>query len=213
MEISTTPYIIFLEKTISLARLKHSLGVMQVMSELAEIYGLDREKSILAGLLHDAGKELTPEQQEQIIKDAGISVQSKYDRDYVNILHGPVGAYFVYQQLGITDPLVLDAIAMHTYYGAGVNFDSPLVWCLRFSDILEPNRKWDEKAHWIRDGQPRLRSLVYSGRLDEAAFFQTGLLIRFFEEIGNLVHPNLRKVYRERSEQLDMDDTWFMLGE
>lgn len=211
MDFSTRPYIEFLEKVLTPGRLKHSLGVMQVMSELAEVYNLDLEKSILAGLLHDAGKDLPIEKQKQIIKEARISIRSKYDRDYVNILHGPVGAYFVYQQLGITDPLILDAIAMHTYYGAGGNYDSPLVWCLRFSDILEPNRTWDEKAHWIRDGKPRLRSLVYSGRLDEAAFFQTGLIIRFFEEIGNLVHPNVRKVYRDLSAQLGLDDTLFLV--
>jgi HD superfamily phosphohydrolase YqeK len=32
---------------------------MQVMSELAEIYALDRTQALVAGLLHDAAKDLS----------------------------------------------------------------------------------------------------------------------------------------------------------
>jgi HD superfamily phosphohydrolase YqeK len=180
---------------------------MQVMGELAEIYALDLEKALSVGLLHDAGKDLLPDQQEQILKEAAIEIRFDCDRDYLHYLHGPVGAYFVCKELGLTDPLVLDAISMHTYYGNGENFDAPLVWCLRFSDIIEPTRDWS-KVQWLREGASRLRKTVYSGRLAEGAFLQTGWLIKWFEEAGKPVHPNMRRIYQELSIKLNMDSTF-----
>jgi HD superfamily phosphohydrolase YqeK len=53
-----------LEASLTPARLRHSLGVMQVMGELAPVYELNREQAMIAGLLHDAAKDFSPEQQE-----------------------------------------------------------------------------------------------------------------------------------------------------
>jgi predicted HD superfamily hydrolase involved in NAD metabolism len=209
MDVWLNPYLDFLERILTPNRLRHSLGVMQVMGELTPIYGLNRDQALLAGLLHDAAKDLPPDQRERIILEAGIPILTDCDRDYSNYLHGPVGAYFVQKELGVDDPLVLDAISMHTFCGAGENFDAPLVWCLRFSDLLEPNRVWNDWAHWIRDGIPRLRQLAFSGLMPEAALFQTGLIIRFFQEVGYPVHSNHRRIYHERCSQLGVDETWF----
>jgi HD superfamily phosphohydrolase YqeK len=54
-------YTPFLKQLLTPNRLRHSYGVMQVMQELAPIYALDPKKALLAGLLHDAAKELPPE--------------------------------------------------------------------------------------------------------------------------------------------------------
>jgi predicted HD superfamily hydrolase involved in NAD metabolism len=191
-------YISFLKKVLTPSRLQHSLGVMQVMGELTDVYALDREKAITAGLLHDAGKDLPPAQQQQIIQEAGIEIDFPCDHNYLLYLHGPAGAYFVQKELGITDPLIIDAISMHTFYGNGENYDTPFLWCLRFADILEPNRNWSS-VRWFRDGQSRLRQVVYAGKLEEGAFLQTGWLIKMFEENSFPVHPNIRRVFRELS--------------
>ena len=58
----------FLEKVLTQERLNHSLGVMQVMSELAEVYGLDQEKAKTIGILHDAAKDLPQEKIDRILK-------------------------------------------------------------------------------------------------------------------------------------------------
>ncbi len=202
-------YLPFLEQVLTPNRLRHSLGVMQVMGELAEVYELDREKALAAGLLHDAGKDLSPSQIEQILAEAEIEISSESERDYVLYLHGPVGAFFVHKELGIADPVILDAISMHTYHGYGGNLTSPLVWCLRFSDILEPNRNWSG-IKWLRENTVRLRKTVYNGCMAEAAFIQTGWLIKWFDEDEMPVHPNMRKIYRELSQQLNLDDSFLM---
>ena len=62
-ETEVARYLPFLELNLTPARLRHSIGVMHVMTELAEIYSLDLAQAQTAGLLHDAAKDLEPEQQ------------------------------------------------------------------------------------------------------------------------------------------------------
>jgi predicted HD superfamily hydrolase involved in NAD metabolism len=192
-------YTPFLEQVLTPGRLRHSLGVMQVMGELAPIYSLDPETALMAGLLHDAAKDLPPERVQQIVGEAGIQINEPSEQNYELYLHGPVGAYFIYKELGITDEIILDAICLHTYYGKiGPTFNSPLAWCLRFSDILEPNRNWANVPS-MRAGQPRLRELVYGGQLIEGAFTHLDMVIKMFEEKGFPVHSNMRRIREEFS--------------
>jgi predicted HD superfamily hydrolase involved in NAD metabolism len=194
-------YTAFLAQTLTPARLRHSKGVMQTMGELAEVYGLDREQAVIAGLLHDAAKDLTPEQQEQVVQAGNILIHEPCEQDYSLYLHGPVGAYYVRKELEVTDPLILDAIGSHTWCdGYPENFNHPLAWCLRFADILEPYRNWDDKARILREGTPQLRKLAYSGQMKEAALFQSEWVIRFFNENHFPVHPNYYRVLQNPEE-------------
>jgi predicted HD superfamily hydrolase involved in NAD metabolism len=200
-------YLPLLEKILTSKRLEHSLGVMQVMGELAQVYGLDSEASLTAGLLHDTAKDLTPAQQAEILLGAKIEIRYECERDYSYYLHGPVGAYYVQRKLGITDPLILTAITTHTYYGNGAAFDAPICWCLRFADILEPTRNWNN-VRWLRNGVGRLREAAYAGRLAEGAFLQTGWLIKWFGEVSVPIHPNMTRIYQDLSVVLDLNDSF-----
>jgi putative nucleotidyltransferase with HDIG domain len=62
----------FLKTVLTPKRLEHSLVVMQVMGELAEVYGLDVEKAQTIGILHDAGKDLPSKVQGQLITEGNI---------------------------------------------------------------------------------------------------------------------------------------------
>jgi predicted HD superfamily hydrolase involved in NAD metabolism len=196
-------YLVYLKGVISPSRLRHSIGVMQVMGELADVYSLDRDRAVAAALLHDAGKELSPTRQAELVVTAGIARQLPYDDDYVHYYHGPVGAALVPQELGITDDIILDAIAAHTYYGPTSNYDTSLSWCLRLSDLLEPGRDWS-RVKWLR-GIARLRAAAYGGRLAEAAFLQTGWLIQWFEADGTLIHPSMAQAYQQLAARLNLD--------
>jgi HD superfamily phosphohydrolase YqeK len=52
-------YLLFIRTQLSDARIRHSIGVMQVMAELAPIYSLDRARAMTAGLLHDAARNVS----------------------------------------------------------------------------------------------------------------------------------------------------------
>src|SRR5665648_222233 len=127
-------YVEFLNTVLNEARLKHSLGAMQIMGKLADVYHLDEQRALTAGLLHDAAKDLSPQQWEVVVQKAGIMITCEQDQDYLHYLHGPVSAELVKDRLDIEDSLLLEEIASHTFYGDGQYFNHPLTWCLRFSD-------------------------------------------------------------------------------
>jgi len=189
-------YLSFLERSLTPGRLQHSLGGMQWMGVLSDIDSLAPETALVTGMLHDAAKDLDERQQQQIVVEAGIELQYPCDQDYVLYLHGPVGAYFVRRELGVTDPAILDAITMHTYYSYEASFHAPLVWCLRFADILEPWRDWS-RVSWLREAAPRLRQAAYAGQMREAALIQLDTLISWFEQDGKPIHPNMRRAQKE----------------
>lgn len=192
-----------LEAALTPARLRHSLGVMQVMGDLAEVYGLNAEQAMTAGLLHDAAKDFTPEEQDRAFREAGIEIQNPVEMDYNAFLHGPVGAFVVEKTYGVTDKLVLNAINTHTAMD-GDDFHHPLSWCLRFSDLLEPNRNFLDVPR-LRRGLPRVREAAFSGRLTEAALLQYGLLSQWFTEVGYPVHPNMCRIVSELYQRLELD--------
>jgi len=199
-------YTTFLQSGLTPSRLQHSIGVLQVMEELASVYSLDVQTAGITGLLHDAVKDLSSTQQMCLINEADIRIEHPCERDYVLYMHGPVSAYYIHKELGVSEPHILAAIRMHCYTAMGENSNTNLTWCLRFSDILEPNRIYD--VPWFRDGIPRLKSAVYAGRLGEAAFLQTGWIINMWEEKGFPVHPNLRQIHQEFSILMNLDDTF-----
>ena len=191
-------YLAFLESVLTPERLQHSLGVEHVMEELAGVYSLDREQAALTGLLHDVAKDMEPERQMALATEAGIDIGHPCERDPF-YLHGPVGAYVVSKRLGVGDPTVLRAIAMHTWCGeGGGGLGFPLLWCLRFADLLEPTR---DDRRWKQE----LGRMAYAGRLEEAALFETRLLIRWFEENGTPIHPNMVWVCEHLSAKLGPD--------
>jgi HD superfamily phosphohydrolase YqeK len=184
---------------------------MQVMGELAELYQLDRDKALTAGILHDAGKDLSVEKQNELIKAGNIQISHECETNYVLYLHGPVGSFFVRQELGIRDELILDAITVHTYFGNSPYFEHPLSWCLRFSDILEPTRNWEHEKI-ILSCAARLRELVYTGQMTKAAFLHTGCLLKWFEEKGMPIHPRMRKLNQALGKDLNLDGAFLELG-
>jgi predicted HD superfamily hydrolase involved in NAD metabolism len=200
----TARYLAFLQQSLTPYRLRHSVGVQQVMAELAAVYALDHDQAVTAGLLHDVAKDLGPAQRAELIARATIKIRHPSEHDYVHYLHGPVGAYLVHQALGVSDALVLEAIATHTYYGWSDAFHAPLCWCLRFADLLEPSRDW-RQVRLLQQGLPRLREAAYAGRLDEAAFLQTGWLLSWYAETGKPVHPNMTRTFLELAERLGVD--------
>ena len=48
----------YLQGRLTPGRYAHSLGVMRVMGDLAPVYGLDPGRATVAGLLHDAAKDM-----------------------------------------------------------------------------------------------------------------------------------------------------------
>ena len=154
----------------------------------------------MTGLLHDVAKDFQPEQLVDLVKEAGIKIHHPCDWNPL-YLHGPASAYLVRRELGVADPVILDAISMHTYYGGGTDFSVPMLWCLRFADLVEPTREWQ--------GVEKLREMAYAGEMERGALLQTGWLIEWLEQNGTPVHPNMHRVHQELLSRLGVDDGFF----
>ena len=152
------------------------------------------------GLLHDAARDMSHKEQLSLAAEAGIKLCDPCEQHPV-YLHALIGAYLVSKELGITDRLILNAIATHSYAGNGHNLNTSLSQCLRFADILASTQEWK--------GMRKLRSMVYAGRTDEAALLQCSWLIEYFQEQGVCVHPNLTRQYQTLLSRLVVDDKFF----
>ena len=182
----------FLTGHLSPSRRQHSLGVMQVMEELAPIYGLDPTAAQIAGLLHDAGKELTLPEMLAIADTMDFPLIHPADRDPL-YLHGPASAYVAQHELDIDDPLILEAIYRHSYVEDGPAQSPVFCWCLRFADMLEPGRDWDELRQ-------QMRPLIFAGQVGQAAHCLMDWLVPFLESVGENPHPYQRELQRQLAE-------------
>jgi predicted HD superfamily hydrolase involved in NAD metabolism len=189
MHVDIDDYITFAKQKLTPKRLKHSLGVMQVISELAPIYDLDKTMAMVAGILHDIAKEFTPGELIKQANENNISFRTEYDK-YPLFLHGPIGACYISQELGISNPIIIDAISRHSYFGDGIAQSTAFCWCLHFADMLEPSRDWD-------DLKSQLKPLVYAGKMGEGACYLMQWIIPFHESASLPVHPNIRRLAHE----------------
>lgn len=166
----------------------HSLGVMQMMGDLAPLYGLDPASACVAGLLHDIAKDRSAAEQLQLATELRLVLNDPSEALPV-YLHGVVGAALLEQQVGYTDAAVLEAIAAHSYNRQLSPPSERLGWCLRVADVLAPVREWT--------GMWRLHDLAYAGDLATAAI----LLSRWVSELycgwGLPVHPLLAALERQ----------------
>lgn len=103
----------WLEENLNEERYIHTLGVAEACVELAEMFNFDKEKAILAGLLHDAAKCFSNEKLLEIIKQDIPDVNQCELVNY-KTLHAPVSAYLARTQFGVDDDEIICAIRWHT---------------------------------------------------------------------------------------------------
>jgi predicted HD superfamily hydrolase involved in NAD metabolism len=195
MNIDLDDCVSLVERELSPRRFEHSLGVMQMMGELASVYALDKTTAMVCGILHDVAKEFPLDRQLDVAEKNKISLSTEHDRHPL-FLHGPVGACYVAEELGVTDPVILDAIVHHSYFGRQKALSPLLCWCLRSADILEPSRDWE-------DIKTQLKPVVYSGNIREGAYQLVKWTISFHEATSVPVHPNMRTVFQKLSVLMD----------
>lgn len=91
----------------------HSVNVARSAKHLAEKYGANVEKAVIAGILHDVTKETPYDIQLKIMQENGIILDS-VQQVSPKLWHAISGSVYVKTQLGITDAEILNAIRYHT---------------------------------------------------------------------------------------------------
>lgn len=129
--------IALLRRRLSKARFDHSIRVARTAVRLARIHGADSRKAWLAGILHDYARELSLGEVLSLARRHGILSQSQDSS--IALLHAPLGAILVRDEVGIRDEEVLRAIACHTTGCRGMSVLDKVVY---LADVIEPGRSF-----------------------------------------------------------------------
>ena len=75
-------------------RMIHSLNVADCAVKLCEIYGCDKDKAYIAGILHDCAKYLDKEQVNYYVNKYNI-VLDEFEKDSLALSHSIIGSYII----------------------------------------------------------------------------------------------------------------------
>lgn len=165
----------------------HSIGVMETSREMAERFNVDKEKAIIAGLLHDCAKQIDKQIQITMCDERGVLIDD-VKRENPALIHAELGADMAKTEFGITDKEILGAIKYHTLGRPNM---TDLEKILYLADIIEPNRKEFE-------GLAELRALCKKD-LNEATLYGLELNIAHIGRKGRILHTQTieaEKYYR-----------------
>ncbi|ACB84130.1 bis(5'-nucleosyl)-tetraphosphatase (symmetrical) YqeK [Natranaerobius thermophilus] len=127
-----------LQKILTPARYTHSMRVVQTSLKLAPKFDADYQKTALAALVHDRGKEIGVNQLIKIAEQAGL-ILDEAETSHPGLLHGPVGAYLLKQEGKINDEDILQAVRFHTTGRPGMSSIEKAVF---LADLIEPGRDY-----------------------------------------------------------------------
>ena len=165
----------WLKNNLSSERYSHSIGTAECAKELAQKYGLDKEKAYIAGLLHDCAKCFSREKLLEIIHN-NLDVEESELQNY-KTLHAPVSAYIAEKDFGVADKEILSAIRWHTLGKLEMSDFEKIIF---LADKIEPNTREGKYTAEIKE------CLNEENGLDKA------LLKCYKNTIISLVNRNLK---------------------
>ncbi|WDV44671.1 bis(5'-nucleosyl)-tetraphosphatase (symmetrical) YqeK [Clostridiaceae bacterium M8S5] len=136
-------------KDIGKKRYEHCVRVMETAKKMAGAYGVNEQKALVAGLLHDCGRYIDEKLLLQKSKQYNILSSNSFENSK-ELLHANLGAYLAKHKYGIDDEDILNAIKYHT---TGRENMSNLEKIIFLADYIEPNR--------VFEGVKEIRELCY----------------------------------------------------
>lgn len=120
----------------------HVLRVVTEARRLAERYGVDEERAVVAALGHDLARALPPDELLRQAETAGLTT-SDIERAEPILLHGTVSAWLMAGRFGVDDAEMLAAARYHTTARAGM---SALERVIYVADKIEPEKAREDPA-------------------------------------------------------------------
>ena len=168
-----TRYKEWLKENLEEERYEHSLGVAETAMELAERFGVDKNKAYLCGLIHDCAKCFSNDDLKNVI----CNCDDLCDGELINpkTYHAPAGAILAKNDLDICDDEILSAIRWHTLGKKDMSDFEKIIF---IADKIEKRTRPLEHRKPIEDALEK--------GLDEA------LLVCYGSTIKSLVDRNLK---------------------
>lgn len=172
-----------LQEKLPSKRFEHSLGVEYTAGTMAFIYGVDLEKSLIAGLLHDCAKYVPNDKKIVKCKKRGIPI-TDCELKNPELLHAKLSAVYAKEKYGVEDEEILSAIRFHT---TGRPAMSTLDKIIYIADYIEPNRNRLPEMEQIRKEAYR--------DLDVCLLHILHNCVNFLEKKGGTMDPVTMETY------------------
>ena len=187
----------WLKERLNTERYEHSVGAQLKATELAQHFALseeDQHKTAIAGLLHDAAKQVGSLELFDACKKMNLMLNDA-DMRSPQTIHPFVSAEMVKRELGITDPDILNAIRYHTTGRARMSMIEKLVFV---ADKIEDNTRNPLYCQ-------KINQLIQTNTLeslDVATLYILDSTIGFLIEKGLVVHPRTLEARNDLLESL-----------
>jgi predicted HD superfamily hydrolase involved in NAD metabolism len=174
-----------LKKNMKPARFAHSLAVAAFAAELAALHGADPAAAALAGLLHDAARDMPPRALRRLaLRDRRpVPGLRAVFRNAPVLLHSYAGAALAAGRFGIKDQGVLAAIREHTL---GSRRPGLLSKILYVADLASEDRGFPEAARVAAQARRDL-----DGAYRRANYVK----LKYVSRSGGWRHPETEKLW------------------
>jgi len=163
---------------------RHCVATAEMAANLAKHHGLDSQKARDAGLLHDVARSLDDGALIREAERLGVE-PSEAEKDNPILLHAKVAARKAQDELGLTDPETLEAIAAHTTGARGMGKIARVVFV---ADYAEPTRDMP--------GVESVRALL-PDRLDEAVLLVLKNKMDYVRRLGGIAEASSIQLWNE----------------
>lgn len=175
-------------------RYEHTLSVTYTAANLAAVHGVDVEKALVAGMLHDCAKCISHKEQLAICVKNNMQLSELEAEENSPLIHAKAGSILAKDSYGITDEDILNAICYHT---TGRPQMSPLEKIIYIADYMEPGRKHIKRtaSEPNTDRLTQIRRMAYHD-LDEALYNILGDTLNYLQEKGGKVDSMTHETYK-----------------
>ncbi len=177
-------YKALLAERLSPYRYTHSLCVAESAVELAEKYGADKDKALVAGLLHDITKEASPEEHFALFSQGKVML-TQLEAVNRKLWHAMSGAEYLKLKLNITDEEILDAVRYHTTAREGMSLLEKVIY---IADFISADRVYED-VDVVRE--------LAKKNLDETMLYTQRYSINELLQKGACIHPDSVACYNE----------------
>lgn len=178
-------------KTLEPKRYEHTLSVAYTAANLAAVHGVDVEKALTAGILHDCAKCLSHRKQIAICEKNHITLSELEKKKNSPLLHAKSGSILAQKVYGITDEDILNAICYHT---TGRPQMSPLEKIIYIADYMEPGRKHTKRTGTELSDLLAVRKMAFQD-LDKTLCRILSDTLQYLSQKGGSVDPMTQKTY------------------
>lgn len=172
---------------VSAKRFHHCMLVAKMAKTLAGLYGEDEKLAYIAGILHDIVKEKSPKFLLNVLQSGGKNLEDLHyvERPNPKLWHGPAGAIYCRDVLGIENRKIFSAIDCHTTAKKDMTAFDKIIY---ISDNTSADRK---------SVTAKIERKIATKSLNRAIIFHLKYYIKLCCDKQILIHPNSIECYNQ----------------